>query len=224
LKKINTYLTREDASFALSKMQKFHEDLKCLMDKNGFNILDNLGRRNILLSSAQEKYFSDALSRRFTVTCDGRTGEPDIVIENLSKELECKLTSKHKSGAISFQTDHDSLLKKQKLDFLYVVADRNFEKFAVVHYTDLTIKDFRPLSPGSRGKTQLKKYSAHDRANVLVGKMINLNKLNIEKLNHKISREKITSKSKIKKIKNSISYWKNCPTKFSFELESINES
>ena len=72
-------------------MTKFHDDLMEVMQRNGFDMLDNLGRRNILMSAAQEKFFAEALARRFNVTCDGKTGEPDIVIHTLDRELECKL-------------------------------------------------------------------------------------------------------------------------------------
>lgn len=216
-----TYLSRNDATTAIGKMKAFHDDLSDVMTKNGFNILENLGRRNILLSQAQEKFFSESLAKKFKVTCDGRTGEPDIMINTLGRELECKLTSRHKSGAISFQTDYETLLKKEKLDYLYVVANESFDKFAVIHYTDLTIKDFRPLSTGARGKTQMLKYAAHDRANILLGNFVDLNKKELIKLQEKMK----FSKTPIQKerIRKSISYWENSPTKFKIELEAIND-
>ena len=216
-----SYLTREDATLAISKMKSFHDDLSHVMQKNGFDLLENLGRRNILLSQAQEKFFAEALSVKFKVTSDGRTGEPDIMIKSLDRELECKLTSRHKSGAISFQTDYETLVKKEKLDYLYVVANKSFDKFAVVHYTDLTTKDFRPLSTGARGKTQMLKYAAHDRANVLVGKFVDVNQQELKKLNKKM----MTSKTELqkKRIRSSIDYWKNSPTKFKIQLEALND-
>jgi len=214
------YLTRNDAIFALGKMKSFHDDLKGVMKKNGFNLLSNIGRRNILLSEAQERYFSEALSRKYEVICDGSTGEPDILISSLNRELECKLTSRHKSGAISFQSDHDTLVKKGPLDYLYVVADFQFEKFAVIHYTDLTIDDFRPLSSGSRGKTQMMKYKSSDRARVLVGAMKNVNKESLFKLSKKMRNAR--SEKQREKIKKSIIYWNNTPTRYRVEMEAVN--
>ena len=214
------YLSRSDSLLALKKMSSFHQDLHVLMSKNGFNLLENLGRRNILMSSAQEKYFAEVMSKNYSVRVDGRTGEPDIFLEDISRELECKLTSPHKSGAIAFQTDYETLLKKKKLDYLYVVADSKFEKFAVVHYKDLTVKDFRPLSTGARGKTQMKKYAAHDRASVLVGAFKSVNEENLEKLEKKLSSAK-TEKQK-SKIQKSIKYWRETPTKFRVIMEPIN--
>ena len=153
-------------------MKSFHDECKDLYNKHGFNLLDNLGRRNIVLSQAQEKYFADALKRRHTgVVNDGRTGQPDIIIESLGRELECKLTSRHKSGTISFQSDHESLVQKGALDYLYVIADDEFEKFAVLHCKDLTVDDFRPVSNGSRGKVAMYKHKGMQKCSVLVSKI-----------------------------------------------------
>ena len=218
----NDLLTKQDAVKALTKMKSFHDDLSSVMSKHNFNILENLGRRNILLSQAQEKYFAESLSEKYKVRSDGRTGEPDIVIETLGKELECKLTSPQKHGAISFQTDYETLLKKGSLDYLYVVADKDFSKFAVIHYKELTVKDFRPLSNGARGKTQLMKHKAMDRANILLGNMKSINQVELKKLANKLEHAS-TAKQK-EKILNSISYWKKTPEKFKIELEEVNEA
>jgi hypothetical protein len=215
------YLTRSDALFALRKMKKFHNDLDSVMTRNGFSLLENLGRRNILLSCSQEKFFSDALARRYDVINDGRTGEPDIMIKSLGRELECKLTSRQKSGAISFQTDYATLKKKKNLDYLYVVANKTFDEFAVIHYTDLTTADFRKVSTGARGKTQLMKHKAIDRASVLLGGFENINERELKKLNDQLSSQKV-SPSRRKKLLKSIEYWEKTPTKYSIALEGIN--
>lgn len=215
------YLTRNDAIFALSKMSKFHNDLMNVMNTNGFDMLDNLGRRNILMSAAQEKYFAEALARRFNVTCNGKTGEPDIMIHTLDRELECKLTSRQKSGAISFQTDYETLCKKGKLDYLYVVASKEFDAFAVVLYENLSVEDFRKPSTGSRGKTQLMKYKAADRARILIGNFENVNTREIEKLKARLTRLDLTSYARSRALK-SMDYWKTTPTKYTINLESIN--
>ena len=133
-----SYLTKEMALAAIRNMSSFHEDVVNAYAKYDMDLLDNLGRRNIVMSQAQEKFFAAALSKHHAGVCnDGRTGQPDIVIESLNKELECKLTSKHKSGSLSFQTDYGTLLQKESLDYLYVVADRNFKQFAVLHFQAL---------------------------------------------------------------------------------------
>jgi hypothetical protein len=218
------YLTRDDSLNALKKMKSFHDECFFLYRKHGFNLLDNLGRRNILLSQAQEKYFAESLSEKFSnVNSDGNTGEPDIFVGELNKELECKLTSRTKSGAISFQTDYATLQTKKKLDYLYVVASKNFDKFAVVHYKGLTIDDFRSPSNGSRGKSQMMKYRAADRANVLVGNMVNLNEKEIKKLNLKLKNLNDNKKTNRKKLLKSLKYWENSPPKYTFELESLDD-
>jgi nitrogen regulatory protein PII-like uncharacterized protein len=220
---MKNYITRDDTVFALSRMKRFHNDLRDVMSRNGFDLLSNLGRRNILLSQAQEKYFAEALSRRHDVVCDGRTGEPDIVMNCIDRELECKLTSRQKSGAISFQTDYETLVKKKRLDYLYVVADEAFDKFAVIHYKDLTPSDFRDLSSGSRGKSQLMKHSAADRADVLFGNIENINTRELKKLENKLNKKNLTNIQK-NRLKKSVSYWKNIPTKYSISLEAIDDN
>ena len=145
--------------------------------------------------------------------------EPDIYLEDLNKELECKLTSPHKSGTIAFQSDYETLEKKGKLDYLYVVADKLFKNFAVIHYRDLTIEDFRGLSSGARGKTQMKKYAAHDRAEVLLGRFESINDRELSKLSKKAAAA--TSSSQKQKIQKSIDYWQKTPTKFQIHMEEV---
>ena len=111
-----TYINRSMAKNALSKMKGFHEGIVGLYKEYDMDLLENLGRRNIVMSQTQEKFFAQELSKKYGgVSEDGRTGQPDIVIGELGKELECKLTSRHKSGAISFQSDYETLAKKLSL-------------------------------------------------------------------------------------------------------------
>jgi len=218
------YLTREDSILALKKMKKFHDECQLLYERHGFDLLDNLGRRNILMSQAQEKFFAESLSEKFmNVKNDGHTGEPDIFIGELDKELECKLTSRTKSGAISFQTDYSTLQDKKSLDYLYVVASENFDEFAVVHYRGLTVEEFRPPAAGSRGKSQLIKHKAADKGNILLGSMISVNNREIQKLKRKLEKTKTTQKSIRKKLLKSLEFWESTPTKYTFKLESVNE-
>ena len=104
---------------------------------------------------------------------------------------------------------------------MYVVADHNFKKFAVVHYTDLTTEDFRPLSTGARGKTQMKKYSAHDRANVLLGSFLSINEIELKKLRSKINT--VTTPAQKRRIEKSINYWLSTPTKFKIVMEDVSD-
>lgn len=220
----STYLNRQDAIFALEKMKSFHDECKQLYSRHGFNLLDNLGRRNIVMSQAQEKYFADALSQRHKgVINDGRTGQPDIIIESLGRELECKLTSRHKGGAISFQSDYESLLQKGSLDYLYVIGDESFEKFAVLHFQGLDVNDFRPLSNGSRGKVAMYKHMGMKKCSVLIGNVLNKNEINIKKNNMKLMNSNLTVSAR-QKIQKSIEYWKNKPDSYTFILEGLDEA
>ena len=215
------YLNRGEAIVALNSMKSFHDECRDLYNKHGFNLLDNLGRRNIVLSQAQEKFFADVLAKRHSdATNDGRTGQPDIIINSLGKELECKLTSRHKGGAISFQSDYESLVQKGSLDYLYVIADSDFEKFAVLHFQDLTIEDFRPLSTGSRGKVAMYKHKGMQKCNVLVGHAINKNKVEIQKLTDRLANPKLTQAQR-DKIEKSLEYWTTNPVRYSYVLEDI---
>ena len=216
------YLNRGEAISALKSMKSFHDECKNLYDKHGFNLLDNLGRRNIVLSQAQEKFFADVLAERhIDVINDGRTGQPDIVIRSLDKELECKLTSRHKSGTISFQSDYESLVQKGTLDYLYVIADIEFEKFVVLHFQDLTIDDFRPLSTGSRGKVAMYKHKGMKKCNVLVGDAIDLSKARRTELKEILSSKKLTQNQRDKAEK-SLKFWSTQPARYSFVMEDLN--
>ena len=165
-----SYITRNHVSQALSSMKRFHGDLQGLHQKYGLNMLDNTGRRNILMSAAQEEFFSQALSKSYSsVINDGSTGEPDIMIGELDKELECKITTPRASGGVSLQTDYATLTKKGPLDYLYVIADHSFEKFVVLHYIGLTTEDFITPCKSARGKASLMKHVAQSKCRVLWG-------------------------------------------------------
>jgi hypothetical protein len=210
------------ASDAVCKMKQFHDDVVQLYQKHDMDLLDNLGRRNIVMSQAQEKFFAQVLSKKWKkVINDGKTGQPDIVIGELDRELECKLTSRHKSGAISFQSDFETLQKKGYLDYLYVIADHDFQSFGVFHFENLSIDDFRKLSPGARGKVAMKKYLGMKKCNILLGDVQSLNEINLKKLNEKLSQP--LTESKRKKIQKSINYWETETTRYKFILESVSQ-
>ena len=91
-----SYITEEMAGRALNKMYGFNQKLSNLYSSEGLDIKADIGRRNILMSSIQEKEFSKELSKIYSgVINDGRSGQPDIIIGEIDTELECKLTRKH---------------------------------------------------------------------------------------------------------------------------------
>ena len=217
-----SYLTKHMSEKAILDMASFHSDVVSAYAKYGMDLLDNLGRRNIVMSQAQEKFFAKELSEHFEeVVNDGRTGQPDIVISDIEKELECKLTSKQKNGSISFQTDYETLLQKGALDYLYVVADRDFKSFAVLHFEGLTVNDFRSPSPGSRGKVAMVKHKAMSKCNILMGSVINRNTNEIKKIHQKIKDISPNAQAAKKKLYDRLDYWETTPAKYSISLEEV---
>lgn len=184
------YLTRENSIKALQKMQVFHSNLCEMYLQHGMNLKSNLGRRNILMSGPQEVFFANELRKSFPGTSsNGRTGEPDILIPELQKELECKLTTRYQSsGALTFQSDSMSFEDKPDgLDFLYVVADEGFESFAVLHFLGLTKDDFHEEAPGARGRIRMKKHKGMLKCDVLVGNVTDRREQFIQKYNDELT-------------------------------------
>lgn len=183
------YITKQQALQTCKKLREFYLGLKNYYLSHGLDIESNRGRRNILMSEPMEIFLAQELSRVFyNVDADGRTGKADICITDVDgqiKELECKLTSPHlSSGSIAFQTDFETLERKGKLDYVYIVADETFEKFCFIYFKDLELSDFRGLSPGARGKVQMYKYKGMKKATVLLGNVIDRKEVMLIKLNN----------------------------------------
>ena len=175
------YLKKSQIKELLNKLRTFETALYSLFDDFGYDLNDNLGRRNALLSQAQEKELSKILKKEYggdEVICDGRPGRPDILIKCLDRELECKLTSGHgKSRSFDLQTDYATLKKKGRLDYLYVLTNPSFNKFCVLFFDGLTVEDFHPPANGSRGKSRMNKAVAMKKATVLWGNARLANKI-----------------------------------------------
>jgi len=184
-------IDRDMALRVCKNLKEFHQSLVNLYSDAGIDLTADLGRRNILMSGPMEHFLAEELGRHYDVTADGRTGKADIVIHlegGRDFELECKLTSPHKSsGSISFQTDYETLNKKKELDYVYLVASADFQSFCFLHFKGLNIEDFRGLSPGARGKVQMYKYRGIPKADVLVGSVVNREQKQIEKLESALS-------------------------------------
>ena len=147
----NSYINKRNVINSLKRMQDFERDLDSLFNSYDLSLRENTGRRNILVSQAQEEFFSQELKNEgYDVTCSGKTGEPDISIHTLGKELECKLTSS-KNRSWPLQCDYSTLQKKGHTDFLYVLSDESFNKFAVLFFNSLTIAlPTIPLCPATK--------------------------------------------------------------------------
>jgi len=184
-----SYLTKKQLTNVCLRMRTFYLGLSAYYKAFSMDLESNKGRRNILMSEPMEKFLAGRLKKDFmSVIADGRTGKADLMIKYIDgneRELECKLTSPNALGQISFQTDLETLTKKGKLDYIYIVANRTFDKFCALHFVGLTPSDFRPLSPGSRGKVQMYKHQGMKKATVLLGKTININEFMIERIKEK---------------------------------------
>ena len=197
-------IKRQQAMAACTRMRNFYLDLKTLYSKHGINLEANRGRRNVLMSAPMEKFLAEEMHSSGlykSVINDGRTGCADISVvlqSGQDLELECKLTSPSQSaGAIAFQTDHDTLLRKGSLDYIYIIANEDFDKFTVIHFKGLTIEDFRGLSPGARGKVQMYKYMGMKKADVLLGGATSSTDVKIEKIKHGFSDKNTQTKKDI---------------------------
>lgn len=178
-----TTINSKHANYAIAKMSSFHAQLKNLYASSGLNLLENIGRRNILLSEPMEKFLSEALQNDgLDVSADGRPGEPDILVKDFNKEIECKLTSRNSNGSINFQTDYETLKQKGSLDYIYIIASREFDKFCALYFTGLTVDDFRPLSNGARGKVSMYKWKGMEKCTVLRGEVVNITTQRVKKM------------------------------------------
>ena len=126
-----------------------------------------------MLSASQEKELANVLRKQYgddDIIDDGRSGQPDIIIKSLNKELECKLTSG--TGlyrSFSLQTDYATLVRKKSLDYLYMLTNAKFNKFCVIFFENLEPSDFFPPANGSRGKSQMNKKEGMKKATFLWG-------------------------------------------------------
>ena len=215
------YLDRNTAIVALKDMQIFHSDLLQLHKQFGMNLLDNLGRRNNLLSQPQEHFFAKALSKVYSgVINDGRTGQADIFIGELGKELECKLTTRMSSGAINFQTDHATLVNKGELDYLYVIASDDFSEFAVLLFTGLTADEFNDPPDSARGKARMIKWKAMEKCTILVGGVINNNEIQLLNLANELNDTTTKKMLRIAELKQRI---ESCSEKAQIKSKKLNE-
>ena len=185
---MKSYITQDMTKKALRNMMGFHQDMTSQFADWGMDFKSNLGRRNVVMSQTQEHFFARELSKEFSgVSADGRTGKADIVIGEIGKELECKLTSGRASGGYDLQTDLATLKKKGSLDYLYVIANEDFTEFTVLFYEGLTPDDFHPAAPGSRGKARMKKGRAMKKCSVLFGEVVVRNHTEVDKLSSQIT-------------------------------------
>ena len=181
------YITKNDASRILARMMGFESDLRAVYDRWEYDFHENLGRRNALVSMSQEVETARVLSEKYSgVSSDGAAGKPDIFIGEIDAELECKLTSGSRSGSsvtYDFRTDWDTICNKGQLDYVYILADESFEKFAFLFFEGLSPDDFFPPASGSRGKSRMNKTKGMKKCTPLFGSYILRNDIYVDSLN-----------------------------------------
>lgn len=216
---MSCYITKKMAQEALRDMQGFYVELSAVYEKYGISVEEDLGRRNMLMSSLQEKMFAKQISKIYPNTrSDGKTGEPDIIIPEINSELECKLTSRNKSGSWALQTDYNTLASKGTLDYLYVLASRDFSEFAVLFFEGLTCDDFYYPAPGSKGKSRMKLKSSLNKCTVVLGDAFDKSKFYIADAKSVLADEYSTLAQR-KKAEKRIKYWSNTGS-VTFNLEA----
>lgn len=218
-----SYLSRKAAIIAIQNIISFADDMQKTYEKHGISLGSDVGRQNIVLSPAQEHFFANAI-RGAVGECrsDGRTGEPDIVITSLdNRELECKVVCKGKKGSWHLQADRTSLATGKKLDFLYLMFDRDYSNVGVFLFEDLGYDDFKQASPGSRGKSRMNKKSAFKKCVPLIGGFTDRREDYIKRYSEDVGLA--TSPRKLAIANQKLELWKKKEPQMSISLESIND-
>lgn len=211
------YVTKQQVQQALRKMQGFDKDLTALFGNYGMDFEGNTGRRNVLLSQAQEHFLAEEIRKQFPSTrSDGRTGEPDISIPEIDKTLECKLTTPSANGSLRLQSDKEAFTDGAK-DFIYFVADDKMENFAVLHFVGLQRDDFSDCKESARGRVKMRKAKTYDRCAVLHGTYEPRSQKMIETIDAQLVRSRPGTKSHANLLRRK-KHWEDSSESFTLKL------
>ena len=216
-----SYLDRSSSVKAIKNISSLFTEVASVYGKHGIDIDRDVGRKNILISAAQEHFFANAIASVVgECSNDGRTGMADIVIDSLdNREVECKVVCRGKTGSWSLQADKATLERKGSCDFLYLLFDRNHENTAVLLFENLVPDDFYDPAPGSRGKARLKKSSAFKKCKALVGGFENKRMKFLERYQNDAANS-VTASQK-RKAEQKWAMWYNKEDSYSIQLENI---
>lgn len=234
----NLILSKEEALKVLISMKGFEKDLSRLYSKWNYPINENIGRKNIFLSLSQEQELCKILKEKYKgVVADGAPGKPDILIGEIETEIECKLTSgsKQKSGSVNYslQTDWDTICNKKMVDYIFILANYSFDKFAFLYFKNLSSEDFFPPSTGSRGKARMNKSKAMKKCTPLFGSFVSRKVIYLKNTREKIiiANEKYAEriaelekrKASTKKQKDNLrKLYENAKTRYDKKLNKLN--
>ena len=211
------YVTKKQVQDALRKMQGFDRDLTTLFSSYGMDFEGNTGRRNVLLSQAQEHFLAEEIRKEFpSARSDGRTGEPDISIPEIGKTLECKLTTPSATGSLRLQSDKEAFASGDK-DFIYFVADDKMQRFAVLHFTGLRREDFSDCKESARGRVKMRKSKTYDRCIVLHGTYEPRSAKMIESIDAQLARSRPGSRARAKLLQRR-QHWEESSESFTLNL------
>ena len=216
-----SYLDRSSSVEAIKNISSLFSEVSDVYEKHGIDIDRDVGRKNILISAAQEHFFANAIASVVgECSNDGRTGMADIVIDSLgNREVECKVVCRGKTGSWSLQADKATLERKGSCDFLYLLFDRNHENTAVLLFENLVPDDFYDPAPGSRGKARLKKSSAFKKCKALVGGFENKRMKFLEKYQNDAANSATALQKR--KAEQKWAMWYNKEDSYSIQLENI---
>lgn len=216
-----SYLDRDSSVKAIKNISSLFCEITDVYKKHGIDINRDVGRKNILISAAQEHFFANAIASVVgECSNDGRTGMADIVIDSLNdKEVECKVVCRGKAGSWSLQADKATLERKGSCDFLYLLFDRSHEHTAVLLFENLTPDDFYDPAPGSRGKARLKKSSAFKKCKALVGGFTNKREEFLQR--YRSESVSAATPTQRKKAEQKWNMWYNKEDSYSIQLENV---
>jgi len=204
-------------------MQEFHNRMKVLFAEHDMDLLSNLGRRNIIMSQVQEKFVAEELAKKYTgVVDDGRPGQPDILVGELGRELECKMVSQGASKSWYFGTDHGKSKEAKVVDYLYILSSKEFDEFAVLYFDSLTLANhFRFRKNQTSRRVEMIKHKTVPKCTALVGSIKNLKIQNISILEERIKTSPSTRVKGNIKMKARLAKLKASNARYSFILEKV---
>ena len=120
------YLTPHLTKEVIGRLKTFENDLVSTFNKYGYNLRDNLGRRNQLVSQAQEKEFAGSLRKVYNEVIEDGDQAQTYLNQNLSfglRERELKrlheiedALARIEHGIYGICEETDEVIEKKRLE------------------------------------------------------------------------------------------------------------